>query len=267
MLVALFISTPILANETDTNSNSTLNEIKQITWQILVALNQSPAYIRDVTRLAKSWLEPDDSDATAINQQLLHHYGEAVPVDYSYIQQLNNSFTSATTDSSTVNVNSFNALLSDKNNDGINDIRAYLQNISGASLHQGTLGSQIAALGTRDANAIQNEKAYYATLTSVQSYNNYIISHFYHHFSQRKSLDKLVQNASRSDWLAQAASEPLGKVLRQILYYESQHFVLQARLLETQENALGAQAMTNTLLIMLIQSNHRLLNQLSTLKK
>lgn len=95
---------------------------------------------------------------------------------------------------------------------------------------------------------------YYATISAIQSYDSYILSEMYVDSTGKNPLSKqqeaLMQQASNSDWFANVASENIGTVLRQILMYNSQTYVLLTQLLQTQKELLSTQAMTNTLLVL-----------------
>lgn len=99
----------------------------------------------------------------------------------------------------------------------------------------------------------KNYLDFYTTISSIQNYNAYILSGLYVDATSSNPTSKqqnvLIQQASNSQWFSQVASEQIGVVLRQILIYNSQMYVLMTQLLQTQKQLLATQAMTNTLLI------------------
>jgi len=105
---------------------------------------------------------------------------------------------------------------------------------------------------------------YYNTVMAVESFNGYVLSNQLAELQNGNSLTtaqmNLVTQASDStNWIAVVASEEIGKVLRQILLFDSQNYVLTTQLLQTQKQLLSAQAMTNALLIAANQSNENIM--------
>ena len=91
------------------------------------------------------------------------------------------------------------------------------------------------------------------TISAIQTYNAYLLSQVYSDYVNGTQLtqqqNSLMQQASNAAWFTQVASENIGLVLRQILMYNSQVYVLLSQLVQTQKQALAAQAMTNTLIV------------------
>jgi hypothetical protein len=106
-------------------------------------------------------------------------------------------------------------------------------------------------------------KAYYAkffdTATAITSFNAYVMSSLKtdaeKNPNQAKLQEELMSTVSSSDWLAQVATEEIGKVLRQILLFEAQNYVLNLKMQQNQREVLVAHAMTNSLLILMNQIN------------
>jgi hypothetical protein len=96
-------------------------------------------------------------------------------------------------------------------------------------------------------------QSYYNTVMSVESYNGYILSNQYEEALNNNALTtaqmQLVSQATGSSWFTAITSESIGVVLRQLLMFESQSYVLQTQILQTEKQMLAAQVMTNTLLI------------------
>ena len=101
-----------------------------------------------------------------------------------------------------------------------------------------------------------NYTNYYNTVIAVESFDNYVLSNLYVEATNDPSKNptslqnSLITQASSTDWISQIASEEIGKVLRQMLIFQSQSYVLLTQLLQTQKQLLTATAMTNTLLIL-----------------
>jgi len=107
---------------------------------------------------------------------------------------------------------------------------------------------------------------YYNTIMSIQSFDAYVLSGFYvDYFINTTPLTKqqqaLIEQANNTSWFTQVSSQYIGYVLRQILLYESQAFVVLTELLQTTKQLLAAQAMNNTLLILNSQANEKKLFQ------
>jgi hypothetical protein len=137
----------------------------------------------------------------------------------------------------------------------------YIKNASGLNIYH-----QIPGTNWRGSvGAVGRYQAYYNTVTAVESFNSYVLSQQYADGNLFNDYQKqLIAQATSStdpskDWFAQIASENIGYVLRQILMYESQTFVLLTQMLQLQKQAVTAQAMTNTLLIAVNQSNENLM--------
>lgn len=125
----------------------------------------------------------------------------------------------------------------------------YVANASGITLNH-TIPSLTWQGPLEDQLKYQN---YYNTLMSIESFNAYILSGLYAEAQNGNTLSTaqsaLVAQASNSSWLAQIATEELGKVLRQILMFQSQSYVLLTQLLQVQKQTLAAQVMSNSLII------------------
>ena len=99
----------------------------------------------------------------------------------------------------------------------------------------------------------QKYLSYYSSISAIQTFNGYLLSQLYADYVNGRQYTQqqtaLIQQASSSDWFTHVASESIGVVLRKILMYNSQLYVLMTELVQTQKQLLSAQAMTNTLLI------------------
>jgi hypothetical protein len=114
----------------------------------------------------------------------------------------------------------------------------------------------------------QRYTAYYKTVIAIQSYVTYILSRIetdYQNLYGNGSpptpsmADNLEQLATSSGWATLVESESIGKVQRHMLFFISQNFVVNMRILKNIEELNISQAMTNSLLILM---NQRQENQL-----
>lgn len=248
----------------------------QLIWEntlaILKQINTFPAYVKDLSDMAKSWMKADDSTAMANGQALFSGLGATPIPDFSTINQLTQHFITRDTGAplpTDVNDYSFSSLMGTNfylqkpdprasNSPPPNIFINYLKNASGANLPFAT--PVIGAVGGNSV-AQATYKSLYNTFAAVQSYNNYLLNFFIATAEQDGAMNKLAHQATDANWLAQVGGEELGKVFREMLLYQAQTFVLLSRLVEMQERALGAQVMTNTLLLAVNQGGSQLLFQ------
>lgn len=95
----------------------------------------------------------------------------------------------------------------------------------------------------------------YKTTAAIQTYNAYLLSKSYVEYKNGAKLTKaqydLQNKASDEAWLLSVATETsLGIILRQILLFTSQLYLLSLESLDIQNKQLAATAMTNSLLIL-----------------
>lgn len=122
----------------------------------------------------------------------------------------------------------------------------YIKNASGAAL-----------VHDLPSPSWQKNSAYYSYIalrnmsTAVSSYNTHLLATYL-----KKGQDfttaqtTLINQATNSEkWFAKIASENVGEVFRQLLLYQSQIFVLLTQLVQSQQQMVTAQAMTNAMLI------------------
>jgi hypothetical protein len=99
----------------------------------------------------------------------------------------------------------------------------------------------------------QEIQDYYAEVNrslAIQSFNGYVLGYIYADHGHRSKIDQqLAVQASNNEWQKQVYTEPPSDVLRQMLMFESQMYLQQARLIELQRDSLTAQVMTNALLL------------------
>lgn len=102
-------------------------------------------------------------------------------------------------------------------------------------------------------------KNYFDTVTAIESFNAYVISQLATDsiLKTNENREKLLTFATSSDFFAKIATEELGRVLRQILLFTSQSFVVNAQIQKNLQEMVAAQAMTNTMLIKLNELNEK----------
>ena len=133
----------------------------------------------------------------------------------------------------------------------------YLTNAAGLSISHVMPPNPINIWGDPQSNsAVQRYIDLYNTVSAVGSFNTFALSNLAIDTNKTNVIqDSLIMKASNSAWLLQIATEELGKVLRQILLFESQNYVVSTELLKLQRQLLTAQVMTNTLLVLNNQMN------------
>lgn len=134
----------------------------------------------------------------------------------------------------------------------------YILNASGIGL------SHITPSGDWQGSDTDQKKYmdFYNTVTSIESYNGYVLSSQYADKNQFNTLQTNLINAlngpppkpntppTPSPFYTQIASENLGIVLRQMLLFQSQIFLLLTQQIQLQRQQLATQSMNNTLLVL-----------------
>lgn len=246
-----------------------LTNIQDYTNQILSAVNNIPAYLTQITQMAISFMATDNSGTD--------------PIDWStYWTAQQSSLTTINSDSMTAEAAQYNmqktletTFFGDNNLTGttpnpqnVNDL-SYLSML-GQPLVSSTSGDPAMnylinasgmgapltppSAGWRgDASAQKNYLNFYNTITAVQTYNGFVLSRLLQDsktaaqdFGLRKTL---IEQTSDSNWFSSVISNDLGWVLRQLLLYTSQSYVLLDQLVQTQKQMSASLAMTNSLFI------------------
>jgi hypothetical protein len=93
--------------------------------------------------------------------------------------------------------------------------------------------------------------SYYNTVLAIESFNSYILgSQFLRGYAgTNEAQQELLTQASAGNWFAKVAGEEIGVVLRQLLMFESQNYVMLSELVQIQQKTLTALIMTNSLLV------------------
>ena len=239
--------------------------------------------MNSIVEMAQSWLTTDDDPTTSFIAQnqgdfaSLGYWFSQIPITQGGMQQqaianvVNQPITALTQPARspdvltlipTINSLSYSSFLGyppvDPNIASI-DPNIYLQAALGAFFNHAVPTSTWSGK-PRDYSAYS---AYYRTVMAAETFNAYILSGFMAETQNGNQIQTLQTNltnqATGSAWLAQIATEELGKVIRQILLFESQNYVLMTQLLKVEKQQLQAQAMTNSLLIATGFTNERLM--------
>jgi hypothetical protein len=97
---------------------------------------------------------------------------------------------------------------------------------------------------------------YYNTVIAAESFNGYVLSRLQNDTQFNELQTQLITQATDQEkWFAQISSESIGFVVRQLLLYQSQVFVLLTQSIQLQTQMLAAQAINNALLIATTQVN------------
>src|SRR3990167_392363 len=263
-------------------SGDYLKQIAQNTKGILTKVNQLPGFIQELTTLAVAWLNPDTSTVTATAQNNFAQWANAVQLEGGklpdYEQPLQKDLLGTGVTTTTVpyaNDLTYSTLLGtpyfspDPRSGGSNNTNPpdsaynYIKNAASDNVSHILPPTNVASQVD-----YRNYVNYYSTISAVQTYNCYTLSQLYADYKNNNQLttlqSTLITQASSSDWFAQVASESIGIVLRQILMYNSQIYVMLTQSLATQKQLLATQAMTNSLLVILNLYNENTLVKRAT---
>lgn len=266
-----------------------LQLIEKNTAGILTQVNNLPSYLAALGAFLLSWMAPDDSSTTEQLQGSFATIGSSIIEDIDAQKNLQGQLTAtlfsppppaapltpanlsapATTQNSILkllpNINdlSYATLIGTPPSPKAPNLAQapynYIANASGITLQhtmpglswQGSLSGQI---------KYQN---YYNTIMAAKSFNAYVLSNEYAETQNKHKMSAaqqaLITQASDSTWMATIATEKLGQVLRQILMFQSQSYVLLTQLVQLQKQSLTAQVMTNSLIIAGYQNNETLM--------
>ena len=262
---------------TQCEANYYLSEIADYTYKSLAAVNNIPQYLSPLTQMALAWMQTDNTDATATLQSdfgnysngLVNNQKQQLDVQTTFLNDFFSQngkvplptettlpFANQITYATMLNKPYFSNPEKDANGNPIDSALKYTENASGQAITHVYPARNWS--GTRDAQ--QSYLNYYKTISAVQTFNSYVMSQLYTNAKNNFNLSnlqiKLMQDASDSDtWFKKIASEEIGIVLRQILLFNSQMYIVMINILETQQEMLTAQAMSNTLVIIGNQFN------------
>jgi len=250
-----FYSPRIFAQDDLTDMLAILKAIQKNTYDILVSLNEMVA----------AWVMEDKTTRTANFQADMSAYIDASLVnEQRQISDLNNFFmkdyfSNSKTALPYVNQLNYPILLGkpysqtpekDESGKAVNSAYQYIKNASGLNITH-YVPSKVWRGTAEDKTKYAN---YYKTISAVQSFNTFVLSALYadsqNGLKLTKTQESLLKQASDPNWFVDISSEPIGLVLRQILLFNSQNFVLLTKILETNKQQLAAQSITNTLMIL-----------------
>lgn len=262
---------PAVLNAIASNTSSILDKIQSI-FDAMTELRQ----------FAQTWLNSDsdnslDSSSWSDEQNKLATLSDKTQQNeqnqYNMQENLLRNFFNLNTKANTLtNINdlSYTSMFStplvspDPQGENIDNATNYLTNSSG-------LGFPLIRPSKNFSGRSKAQEYYtnfYNTVTAVQTYNAFALSRLYldskeenNNANSIRSLRKsLIDQSSNSSWFVNVVSHDLGWVLRQILLYSSQNYILLSQLLEVTKQIAATSAMTNTLLIVSngLQSEHAL---------
>jgi len=274
-------ATPVV----DQAAGGLLQQIATNTNNILIAINNLPTTFQQVIAAATSWLStPPDSNAnpdpTSVLQNDFASLASAVLTTNTAQNTVQSKLTTDLLGQNTTIPYANDLLYStmlgpnylylnpDPRNKGgkitVDPGYNYLKNAAGLNIPHVIPG--VAPAWRGNPGDVTKYNSFYQTIMAAQSFNAYALSNLYADYSNGNSLTQLqtqlLTDASDSvKWFKYVSAEPLGIVLRQILMFESQTYVLISRMLEVQKQLLTSQVMTNSLLILLNQPNETQLVQ------
>lgn len=273
VIISIFSFTNLRAQGT---AEGYLAVIAQNTTNILQKVNDLPTYLQNAGQLILSWITPDNSPTTISMQESFATLGKLFVDDFnkqnSMQGQLSTDLLGPNTTTATLpNANDlvYSTLLGSpyfpkdpRNPPGgapkTDPPYNYIKNAGGINISHVRPGLNWQGK-PQDQIKYSN---YYATVMSIASFNGYVLSNLYADYQNSQDSNSLgsiqsslITQASGSNWIAQIATEELGKVLRQILMFQSQSYVLLSQLVQTEKQILAAHAMTNALLIASNQNN------------
>jgi hypothetical protein len=241
-----------------------LQQIATYTNGTMTAVNSLPAVLLEALTYMLAWTAPDTSDSTAALQSTFSSYSGQLQASSSaqnaLLTQLTADYFSngvTTTNLPNANDDSYNTLLGtpffspdprvQNGGPAINSSYNYIKNASGISL----VHTVPQANWTGTPNDQAKYSNYYNAISAVTTYNGYVLSQLVtdEQAGLPASQNTLLTQATTSDWFAQVASESVGIVMRQMLMYSSQTYVLLSELLTVEKQILASLAMTNTLFI------------------
>jgi hypothetical protein len=273
LISSLLILQPSYAEDSGSSGSAITNYLLTLilgtTAGILQLLNQTPAYAEALTEMAKSWIETNDPANTIGNNQYifsslgnLRTTGEQNQL--SATVSLTNQFLLAGSRNSdnpilpsNANDLTYTILFGDPivkststSTDYSQNIQNYIKNVTGSTLLLDQPNPN-----WPDGKSKTQYTNLYNTLAAIQSYDQYLVSGLSNLKDSEDLSTQLTAQATNPDWFKQIATEALGLVLRHILMYTSQSFVQINQIIELQQKQLAVQAMTNSLLLVLVQSN------------
>lgn len=249
------------------NSQNYLKQIQDYTRQILEKLNNSPLQINE---LIQSWLKKDDSDFTKSIQADFTSFGnqinqaQATQYDTNYMGRLNQSLLYQNNKApdpkaipyanDLVYSSLFDSPIIPEPRKNIDSRYNYLGNLSGIFVPH-KIPNLSWTKQNNDDNSIEKYFSYYSTTIAAESFDASVLARLYATDKNPQETEKLktrmnlVKKATDPNWFTKITTQELGIVLRQMLLFQSQTYVLLNDLLDTQKQMLTAQVIQNSLLI------------------
>jgi hypothetical protein len=248
-----------------------LKEIADNTLGTLNAVNNLPELLIPLTAMAKAWTDPDTSTNTTSLQGILPNIVSDTIQNMSaqnglQPKLLNDFFGDPSKEAPLMpyaNDMTYQTLIGypyystdpRKNNKNNPDSAYnYIKNAAGLNL-------LLEPPGNNWNGPIKEQRryaSYFLTLTSVQTFDAYTLSSLYANYKNGADLNKqqldLYSLANNTKpWFTEIASENIGSVLRQILMFSSETYIVLTQLLETEKQLLMAQTMNNSVVVLLAQ--------------
>lgn len=266
--IAISVSA-VLPSRADDSSTFYLRLIAEYTNGILGKVNNLPVYLEIIANSTASLFKTDDTTITSTlqgsftglaNNFIQNSQGQAsLQSNLSNILFVNPATQKAATAAQLPNANdlTYQTMLgqpffgTDPRGKDIDAMLNYVTNASGVGLVH-----TFPVAGWRgDAQSQQTYSNFFNTILAAESYSGYLLSDMYTDAKNGSPFNTLQQELIKeasdpTKWFAKIASEEIGIVLRQILMFESQSFVLLSEMLKIEKQALYAQAMTNSLLVL-----------------
>lgn len=252
---------------------------------ILDRVNNLPKALEGIGTLTAAWMDPDTSDASIAMQGNFSQLGDLLSADTTQSLTTQGSLNTFLLSNNGDNIYSFNAGVDPTTDPGYKPVTPktlpYANDLAFTSVLgtpviketrkgvdssmnyiMNASGSNIAHVipGISWQGKIESQRRYqsfYNTVMAATSYNNYILSYYATDKGQFNTLQNtLIKQASDpKTWFAKVSSENIGFVLRQLLMYQSQIFVLLTEVVEGQKQMVSAQAMNTAVLIAINQIN------------
>lgn len=246
------------ASVASTSSNY-LQVIAANTTGMLSDLSTLPATLQSLGKYILSWMNPDTSDiTTSLLFPTFNGMQSALAANLtaqSTMQlQLNGSLLGSTppANAAALVYSNLLGLGSSTATPPTSPQYSYILNASGINIPHTAPKNW-----SGDASDQAIYRNYYNTVMAASSFGGYVLSGQYveaqggNQFTtlQQQLLSQASASQTTTGWLAQFASENLGVVLKQILMFQSQIFVLLTQSIQLQKQMVTAQVITNALLI------------------
>ncbi|EKD70443.1 MAG: hypothetical protein ACD_46C00533G0004 [uncultured bacterium] len=257
-----------------TASELYLKQIADNTYKTLAAINNLPTYMGNLFMLASSWLTQDPASTNDPTSMILKTQQSFGGIGNEYIKNINEQnqqvpnvmaavlgvppglFSSSSVTQAPilsvlpyVNDLSYTSMLGMPPTKGGMNPFNYVIFSSGSAINH-VIPDPNWQGKDEDKRRYSN---FFNTMVAIQSFNTYAMSHLFANLKNGNQLTKaqnnLIMQASDPNWLASIGTEELGKVLRHILLFESQNYVLMTQLVQMQRDLLTAQLMGNTLMM------------------